>query len=439
MNKMKYREAYRAVTFFILSLASISCNWVQRENTLTHKQENGVSAISSSRSKSLKKNIRKRKILSVVSEYVPGGLFRIPKGNKVLFYFNDGTPVEKLNRNANPRKNTKYEGPVENTLIVSRLNTDCKLVDIRTGDLASKTIFRDCSQYTDEYIVVSEIKEGSELWGIIHPSGEYIVEPGFKGIEFVDKDIFIASKNTLEVADMYRLGMDTPILEKLSRTGYFSNELCSVYRPTDQKSAFVNRNGKTITEWFEETRDFREGLAAIKKNKKWGFINTKGKIVIKPRFWAVKDFYNGLAAVRERNKKKDNWGFINAKGKIVIEAQYNRVVHGFAEGLAVVSNKEDHDSKLGYIDSKGKMAIDVRFKQAQPFSEGLAAVMENDKWGFIDKSGKYVIETVFESVMTWPSPTSLMKGFSGGISVVSKDGENFFAIDKEGNCVVSCE
>jgi hypothetical protein len=54
------------------------------------------------------------------------------------------------------------------------------------------------------------------------------------------------------------------------------------------------------------------GLAAVKTEGKYGYINEQGKIIIPPRFALIRNFAaNGLAAVRVEGK----WGYIRAPSK----------------------------------------------------------------------------------------------------------------------------
>ncbi len=50
---------------------------------------------------------------------------------------------------------------------------------------------------------------------------------------------------------------------------------------------------------FDEVRSFSEGLAKIKIDGKFGYINTNGQIVIQPRFEESSDFQDGLAAIKK--------------------------------------------------------------------------------------------------------------------------------------------
>src|SRR5579871_4742396 len=62
--------------------------------------------------------------------------------------------------------------------------------------------------------------------------------------------------------------------------------------------------------------DFSEGLAAIKVDGQYGYIDKSGKMVIKPQFWEAADFSEGKALVRFLGKPGFN--FIDKTGKIRI-------------------------------------------------------------------------------------------------------------------------
>ena len=76
----------------------------------------------------------------------------------------------------------------------------------------------------------------------------------------------------------------------------------------------------------------RDGLIAICKNGKWGFVNTSGEVIIKPTYDEARSFSNGVAAV----KKDDKWGFINKDNKLVIDFQFTDVGYMGLNGLCPV-------------------------------------------------------------------------------------------------------
>jgi len=121
---------------------------------------------------------------------------------------------------------------------------------------------------------------------------------------------------------------------------------------------------------------------------KMGFIDISGNEVIKPKYYYVRAFSEGLCAVQK--KKEGKFGYINKSGKMIIKPKFNDA-DNFIIGLAAVKFEE----KWGYIDKKGKFVIPPRFDYALPFCEGLAAVCVDDKWGYIDINGNIIIKPVF--------------------------------------------
>lgn len=137
---------------------------------------------------------------------------------------------------------------------------------------------------------------------------------------------------------------------------------------------------------YDNAEDFSEGLAAVKLDGKWGFIDKMGNEVVPLEYEQVDSFSEGLAAVKQNGK----WGYIDKAGKEVVPCKYDNA-RSFSEGLAVVGL----NGKWGFIDKTGKEIVPCKYTEARPFSEGLAAVREGTglgiKWGFVDKTGEVVI------------------------------------------------
>lgn len=183
-------------------------------------------------------------------------------------------------------------------------------------------------------------------------------------------------------------------------------------------------------------------LLPIVENDLWGFIDTKGNIVIKPQFkYLLSDFQDGLALVQltipifptDRGKidiPPTKFGFINKKGEIVLEVFANSI-RPFDKGIAVIQRGSFYDGKYynygkyGFIDKSGKTFVEPRFDGIYGFSEDLAAVKISKKWGFIDRSGKIVIKPEFEDV----------DNFSEGLAAVKVRGKWGY-IDKTGKLVI---
>jgi len=80
---------------------------------------------------------------------------------------------------------------------------------------------------------------------------------------------------------------------------------------------------------FEEVGEFSEGLAWVRPfSRKFGYIDTSGKMIIKPKFEAAENFAHGLARVAvfgkenivdpHGNKNKVvKYGYVNSTGKYI--------------------------------------------------------------------------------------------------------------------------
>ena len=158
-----------------------------------------------------------------------------------------------------------------------------------------------------------------------------------------------------------------------------------VTKPGNKKTSdlygFVNRQGKVVVPFkYAVARDFSEGLAAVCKivgksdQLLCGYINASGKEVIPLKFEDLPDdFVQGIAPAKQKGK----WGFIDTKGKVVLPFQYDKA-DSFSEGLAAVVTADT--DKYGYINTKGEMVIPPKYEKAFYFNEGVAAVQILDKW-----------------------------------------------------------
>jgi hypothetical protein len=160
---------------------------------------------------------------------------------------------------------------------------------------------------------------------------------------------------------------------------------------------YMNRTGAwAIEPLYYGGRNFGEGLAAVKVEGKWGYIDTAGQMVISPQFDDARRFFEG----RSKVMIGDKWGYINKAGSQVVSPQFV-FTDRFSEGLAGVVTG---DLKVGFIDTTGTFVVAPQFDAAFGFSEGLAPVnlggtpdttwtrVDGGKWGWIDKTGKYVWE-----------------------------------------------
>src|SRR4029450_12130870 len=140
---------------------------------------------------------------------------------------------------------------------------------------------------------------------------------------------------------------------------------------------FLDKTGKETLVDVIPSGAYRDGMCPVQPlgMAKFGFIDTTGKMVIKPQFSDVEPFNEGLAAVAV---KQDAWGFIDKTGKFVIKPLFV-YIHSFREGLASIRVGD----QWGVIDKSGKMVAKPQFAYLGEYWEGRCKVEKGRDHGFI--------------------------------------------------------
>lgn len=169
---------------------------------------------------------------------------------------------------------------------------------------------------------------------------------------------------------------------------------------------------------FEDAHPFENGFAPVKMNGKWGYINTKGEIVVKPAFDEVKPFSAGVAQVVVANKS----GYIDEKGKILVEPHFtsiSQVNDGSSVDLIIDNTRGIR--LYGGFNRKTKQLILPQLRADTVLGFGLenaAAYSLGGKWGVFDKSFKVLLPASYDRIdFFWEGLAVLTdKGLSGFVN-----------------------
>jgi hypothetical protein len=133
-----------------------------------------------------------------------------------------------------------------------------------------------------------------------------------------------------------------------------------------------------MIDYTDTPKEFHEGLAAVEKDGKWGYVDTLGTLVVPFQYDSVGHFSGGVSVVRISHKI----GTIDKTGKTIIAVQYDSIGN-FVDSMAIVVN----DGKHGFVDMTGKEVIPLLYDNAEPFADGWAQVILNSDTLKIDKKG----------------------------------------------------
>lgn len=217
--------------------------------------------------------------------------------------------------------------------------------------------------------------------------------------------------------------------DKTNRVGYIDKD-GQLIIPFEFDAIETGEGGDIL-----DFNDFSEGLAAVSKNDKYGFIDTKGKVVIEPKYEWASSFSDGLAIVSVEGL----YGAIDKQGKTVIPFEYESLgdfQEGFATAARPPKDPEDYESKYGLINKKNEVVIPFMYESMGNLSESLIAVKKDGKWGYVDTKNKAIIpiNLAYETV----------SDFSDGLAAVFNYEENsdnlkYGYIDKTGKLVIAMQ
>ncbi len=210
----------------------------------------------------------------------------------------------------------------------------------------------------------------NDKWGMIDASGAEVIPPEFEELGNYSAHAVTAKKNGHY--GLFVNGGFKP-LDGIEYIWDFNEEIPLTYAQWQDKVGFINPAGAWVIEpIFEKARPFRQGLAPVYKNRRWGYIDPEGNIIIDFKFKDAETFSeDGLAAVRRKKK----WGFINLKGEEVTPFQYEiapaysflllRRYSGFINGVARVK----FNDRWGFINTNGGTLGNSWYDNAKLFSE----------------------------------------------------------------------
>lgn len=186
----------------------------------------------------------------------------------------------------------------------------------------------------------------------------------------------------------------------------------------DRKWGFMDGEGRVLIEpSYEHASEFEEGLAAVRLDGLVGYVDTSGKLAIAPKYAEASEFYRGTAVVFDG----DVYGVIDRAGSVVVQPQFEYLTHP-SQGLRLASQNE----KYGFLDESWNFSISPQFDEASGFDEdGLCAVCREGEHCFIDTSGRVFLKPECES----------LDPFFEQIAVIQRNGKKG-CIDMAGDVVV---
>ena len=300
-----------------------------------------------------------------------------------------------------------------------------------------------------------------KLFGVINEKGKYIVAPAFDFISDFDCVPSLAIRGK-EKYMLFPDGKEMSYQSKGIISVAYCHENLMFFRGTTNLWGLLDSTGSIIVQpSYEEVRVFREHLASVKKNGKWGYINSAGKPVVPCMYRAVEDyFFNGLSAVQSDS----GWFVIDSTGRRISDFPFTSVTYRYrsftggtfggkmrfisregnllfpdafdSTAVVFVDHLESHipvrhDGLWGYVDHKGRWIIPPKFEEASGFYGYWAEVRMNGRAGIIGTDGHFIVSPQYESC-AWLYPSGIVK-------VRNDDQLTYSLIDTTGKLILPME
>ncbi len=194
----------------------------------------------------------------------------------------------------------------------------------------------------------------------------------------------------------------------------------------DKKWGYVNTKGEVvIASKFDKVGEFSEDSIAwaVVTIDDVGYINTKGEWILDPIYDYASNF-DPVAGVGFVRTKREEYLLVNRAGELISLPAEVEKVYAFSEGFGRVRINGNF-GELGFINAKGEYEIEPIYKTLKYFENGIALAYDGKNWGGINTSGKTVIPFEFASI----------EPLTGGWYIVGKD-NNFGFYDANTHMII---
>lgn len=258
--------------------------------------------------------------------------------------------------------------------------------------------------------------EINDKWGFINTKGKIVVQPVYDTVGYFSQGLAVVAKNGNY--GYINVKGDEVIKLQYTNAEAFENGYARVFEKYASKNnnkksitRLINLQGKTVTDArYDIETNFSNGLlsfsladATFEESFIYGLINTNGQIVVPPTYREIAHFSNGLARVMvyKRHPFYDeyvpHYGYIDTKGKEVIKPDLANAAESFSYGMAVVArfdNKDDGESDHALVNTEGEYMLGFNWKELSILDSRhlLARTVKNQYEAvIIDPKGKKIL------------------------------------------------
>jgi hypothetical protein len=311
----------------------------------------------------------------------------------------------------------------------------------------SDNIQGDLNNYYSDLIERSMFSKKDSLhYGFLNSKGKTVIEAKYT----YASDFFNGKSNIIidSIPGILFKDGNEKIFPNFNATYWYKDNLGLAIK--DKKYGFINKNGDIIIPLkYEDAFPFYNGYASIKSNDKWNYINEQEQVIFSDSLIfsyrpiiddkAVFMIFGNEVEKRKRMHSEDRTGsqvfveylnqikkqqlkegLINTNRKIIIEPIYDEISGYFINGFMRVRN----NGKAGIMNENGEIVIPIEYDNVLDYKNGMFTAEKSNKWGIIDTENKIII----------PFEYGRIRHFENDLALITNKGTGY--INKESEIVI---
>ncbi|MDY7395712.1 WG repeat-containing protein [Aureibaculum sp. 2210JD6-5] len=290
--------------------------------------------------------------------------------DKVLFYKGNVGMAVKNNLSGLINK----EGKPISDFIYSRIDIfgiDCFKATIGTGEKKQSFVLNKKGEVmfklnaknrsiimADSLLIYEDVVNEKKKQGLININGNVSLKAQYDELMFeYGKDDYVFVVNNGKKGYINKKGeVIVPIIYDELGLGFNEGLLAA---SKNGKWGFIDKNNQVVIPFiYDDANGFYEELAFVKKGDYYGYIDKNNKIKIPFRFHNSKFAFFAQSRCVFADKETGKYGFINKKGKVIVKPIYDMALPFYNDKALVRLN-----GKEGYIDRKGKEVVPIKYRQ----------------------------------------------------------------------------
>lgn len=198
---------------------------------------------------------------------------------------------------------------------------------------------------------------------------------------------------------------------------------------------------------YDKLAAFSDGMAAVCKNGKWGYINHKGEEVIPCQFDSEGEYNQIMAAHIDENscvshafhegvalvRRNEEWGVIDKEGKVVVEYGKYDFLEDCHDGIICASNEDGESAVFFNKNGEKQFELDIDEYICSTFSDGLLPVRKEGKYGYVNVKGEVTIpcKYVYAAPFSEGKAIVRLEDVESGLRCIDKQGKELFRIQDD--------